>query len=197
MKSRISRALLFVSSLLLMAEPFCAQHPKNSVPSSKFCNLPKEEVDVYATYLGTEASSNTLTVLVTRTEGYIDDMDGYNLRLAAQGHGIPPEVREDFTNKNKSGCAIQPFGGVPNLRFISKSEERRIFAAGWSEFHKRYGMGSEIITVSRVGFNSDKTLALLHILGTSGHNAAGGELLLLERKDGKWVIKFHTQTMAV
>jgi hypothetical protein len=196
-KSRISIALLSVSGLLLMTEPICAQHLEKTVPSSKFCNLPKEEVDVYATYLGGEASPNTLTVLVTRTEGYIDDMDGYNLRLAAQGHGIPPEVRQDFTNKNKSSCVIQPFGGVPNLRFISKSEERRIFAAGWSEFHKTYGKGSEIVTVSRVGFNSDKSLALLHILGASGHNAAGGELLLLERKDGKWVIKFHTQTLAV
>jgi hypothetical protein len=197
MKSRLSLALLSVSGLLLMAELNHAQHPEKTVAATKFCYLPKEEVDVYATYLGGEASSNILTVLVTRTDGYIDDVDGYNLRLAAQGHGIPPEVREDFTRKNKSSCVIQPFGGVPNLRFISKSEERNIFAVGWSEFHKKYGKGSAIVTVSRVGFNTDKTLALLHILGASGHNAAAGELLLLERKNSKWVIKFHIQTMAV
>jgi len=197
MKTRISVALLFVAGLLLMAAPIHAQHPGKAVPSTKFCNLPKEEVDVYAAYLGGDGSSNTPTVLVTRTDGYIDDVDGYNLRLAAQGHGIPPEVREDFTHKNKSSCVIQPFGGVANLRFISEREERNIFAIGWSEFHKKFGKGSVIVTVSRVGFNSDKTLALLHILGASGRNAAGGELLLLERKNGKWVIKFHIQTMAV
>ena len=111
--------------------------------------------------------------------------------VTAQGRGIPTEVRADFNNKNKSSCVIQPFDGVPNLRFISKSEERHILAAGTTEFDKKYGKGAEIVAVSRVGFNSDKTLALLHVLYSSS-----GELYLLEHKDGKWVIKFYVQTKA-
>jgi len=30
--------------------------------------------------------------------------------LAVQGHAIPPDVRADFTEKNKAGCLIEPFG---------------------------------------------------------------------------------------
>jgi hypothetical protein len=196
MRFRVSIALLFGSGMFLAAVPIHAAHPEKTAAPTRFCNLSKEEVDVYATYLGGEASSNTLTVLVTRTDGYLKDVNEINLGLAAQGHGIPPEVREDFTQKNKSSCAIRPFGGVPNLRFMSEKEEKGIFAVGWSEFYKQFGKHSEIVTVSRVGFNSDKTLALLHILGAKAEDAADGELLLLERKNGKWVIKFHSQTMA-
>jgi hypothetical protein len=190
-------AILLFATLPLTAKPICAQHLEKAVSSKKPCDLPKEEVDVYAAYLRSEASPNNLTVLVTTTEGYIEDVDSYNLGPAAQGHGIPAEVRADFIQKNKAPCVIQRFGGVPNLHFISKGEETRIFAAGWSEFHRKYGRGAEIDTVSRVGFHSDKTLALLHILGASGNNAAAGELLLLERKDGRWTVKFQTQTMAI
>jgi hypothetical protein len=173
-----------------MAAPSCAQSQGNMMPTNS-CSLLKEEVDVHKNQLKAESSSKSVTVLVTKTVGYIDDMDVYNLRLAAQGHGIPTEVRADFTNKNKSSCVIQPFEGIPNLRFISKSEERRILAAGTTEFDKKYGKGSEIVAVSRVGFNSDKSLALLHVL-----YSASGELYLLEHKDGKWVIKFYVQTKA-
>jgi hypothetical protein len=73
------------------------------------CSLLKEEVDVYKSQLKAESSSKSVTVLVTKTVGYIDDMDVYNLRLAAQSRGIPTEARADFTNKNKSSCVIEPF----------------------------------------------------------------------------------------
>jgi hypothetical protein len=191
MKLWPSVPVLFVLSLLVMAAPSCARSQGNTMPSNSYCTLLKEEVDVYISQLKAESSSKSVTVLVTKTVGYIEDMDVYNLRLAAQGRGIPTEVRADFTNKNKSSCVIQPFGGVPNLRFISKSEERRIFATGTTEFDKKYGKGAEIVAVSRVGFNSDKTLALLHVL-----YSASGELYLLEHKDGKWMVKFQVQTKA-
>jgi hypothetical protein len=191
MKLWLSVPVLFVLSPLVMAAPLCAQSQGNTMPSNSYCSLLKEEVDVYKSQLNAESSSKSVTVLVTKTVGYIDDMDVYNLRLAAQGRGIPTEVRADFNNKNKSSCVIQPFDGVPNLRFISKSEERHILAAGTTEFDKKYGKGAEIVAVSRVGFNSDKTLALLHVLYSSS-----GELYLLEHKDGKWVIKFYVQTKA-
>jgi hypothetical protein len=57
MKSSMSFALLIVSSLPLIAEPVCAQQPEKTARSSKFCDLPKEEIDVYATYLGGDAPS--------------------------------------------------------------------------------------------------------------------------------------------
>jgi len=130
-------------------------------------------------------------VVMATTLRWIDDINSFNLPLAVQGHAIPPDVRADFTEKNRAGCLIEPFGGVTNLRFMSSSEEERLFARDWSEFNRKYGKGAERVAVSRVGFSSDKSLALLHILYSSS-----GELYLLERKGGKWQVKFCVQTMA-
>lgn len=121
----------------------------------------------------------------------IDDIDGFNLPLAVQGYTIPADVRADFTEKNVNGCLIKPFDGVPNLRFMSSSEEERLLAKDWSEFNKKYGRDAERVAVSRVGFSSDKSLALIHVLYSSS-----GVLYLLERKNGKWRVKFYVQTMA-
>lgn len=197
MNYRAPRLVLSLSAILIMGVPLWGQAPEKTPSSSKTCYVTKEEIEVYANFLGGESSPNNLTVLVAKTEAWIQDVDNLNLQLAAQGHGVPPDLRTDFTIKNKSSCLIKPFLGVPNLRFISKSEESTIFAAGWGEFRRKYGKDAEVVTVSRVGFNADKTLALLHIIGAKGRMAAAGELYVLERKDGKWVIKFNIQTMTV
>jgi hypothetical protein len=190
MGPRALLAVAFFSGIFMPAPPLFGP-PDKAVSTLRNCGSQAEETNIYSTYLRREASKNALTLLVTTTEGYIRDTDSLWLGLAAEGHAIPPGVRADFISKNRSGCIIQPFDDLPNLRFISRSEERRIFAAGPNAFRKKYGEGSEVLAFSRVGFNSDKTLALLHVLG-----AYDGELYLFERKHGSWVTKFYIQTKA-
>jgi len=153
------------------------------------CEVPAEETGVFVSYFKAEGPSPGLTVLVTRTVPADMNVDTFNLQLAAKGRGIPPDVRADFKEKNKSGCAIVPFSGLANLRFISKAEHDQIFQTGWTEFHKRYGEEVSILWLSRVGFNRGKTLALLYVSSGMGRLAVGGVLYLLERKEAKWVIK--------
>ena len=189
--------LLGVSANLTMSVPLWAQDSAKVTSPRKNCKVTKEEVEVYTYFLRGESASSRLTVLVTNTDARNYDVDTLNLQLAAQGHGIPPELRGDFTDKNEISCAIEPLSGIPNIRFISKSESESIFAAGWKEFHKRYGKDSVLVTVSRVGFSPDKTLALLHVIEGISHDGVAGELYFLERKNGKWQIRFHRQTVAV
>jgi hypothetical protein len=162
-----------------------AQAPK------KLCEFSSGEVDVYRSQLSRDASEKRTMVVMATTLGWIDDINSFNLQFAAQGRGLPPDMRADFTKKNETGCLVQPFGGVRNLRFMSSSEEKKLFARDWSEFHKNYGKNAERVAMSRVGFSSDKSLALLHVLYSSY-----GELYVLERKNGKWQVKFSVQTMA-
>jgi len=151
---------------------------------------------VYADFLRGQRDPSHLTVLVTSTDARDYGLENRNWQLAAQGHGIPLEIRADFQTKNDKDCRIEPFSGVPNLKFISRSEEHKILAGGWTEFEKRYGKGSDVDTVSRVGFNQDKNLALLHVLGAVQGGGAG-VLYLLERKDKAWTVKWYIQTAGV
>jgi hypothetical protein len=191
-----------VNSLLILAAlatPWqCVAQTASRPPQQKeACTVPVEELEVFQGYLREGISSPQ--VLVTETIAPDIDVDALNLPLAAKGHGIPPDVRTDFKQKNMSNCQIKPFAGTPNLHFISKRENALIFAnasSGWREFHKKYGKLASELSLSRVGFNSEKTLALLHVSSGMGSMAAGGTLYLFERKNGKWVIKTHKQTWA-
>lgn len=169
----------------------------DSTAQNRVCTVQGEEIEVLASYL--REGSASPQVLVTKTAPAHADVDALNLQLAAQGRGIPPAVRADFKEKNKSNCLIKPLAGIPNLHFLSKHEHDLMFgktSTGWSDFHKKYGEEAEILFLSRVGFNPEKTLALLHVSSGMGRMAGGGALYLFERMNGKWVIKSRIETWA-
>lgn len=190
---------IFLGALLLTGAVFCqesvsAQTGNGTAPQNKVCKVQKDEIEIFASFLKQGESAPVQTVVTTETEAIDVDVDYENLQLAVKGQGIPSEIRADFKAKNKSNCLIEPFTGVTNLHFISRAEQDRLFRAGWTEFHKKYGKNAELTTFSRIGFNADKNLALLHVSSGVDHNAAGGALYLLEKKAGKWLIKSHIGT---
>jgi len=185
---------LFIAAGSTAPQPCVAQAANRTVEQKKLCTVQGEEIEVFDSYL---KGGTAPQVLVTRTVPPHVDVDAINLQLAVQGRGIPPDVRTDFKEKNKSSCLIRPFEGIPNVHFVSKKEHDLMFrnsSAGWSDFHKKFGKEAEILLLSRVGFNPEKTLALLHVSSGMGGMAGGGTLYLFERKNGKWVIKSHIQT---
>jgi hypothetical protein len=193
----------FVTSLLILAglaapQQCVAQATNRTAHQKNLCTVQGEEIEVFDSYLKEGIASPQ--VLVTKTVSpHFVDVDTLNLQLAAQGRGIPPDVRIDFKEKNKSSCLIKPYTGIPNLHFVSKREHDLMFrnaSTGWSDFHEKYGKEAEILLLSRVGFNREKTLALLHVSSAMGGMAGGGTLYLFERKEGKWIMKLHIQTWA-
>jgi hypothetical protein len=191
MKSRVLAFCLGISTILAVSQRILAQDSAEKASSKIRCRVTKEEVEVYADFLRSQQEPTHLTAIVTHTDARDYDIDSFNWQLAARGHGIPPEIRDDFRNKNRVYCTVEPFSGIPNLKFISRSEENK----SWSEFHKMYGKGSNIVTVSRVGFSQNKNLALLEVLW-AGQGGAAGFLYMLERKDKVWVVKWYIQTAA-
>jgi hypothetical protein len=123
--------------------------------------------------------------------------DVVNLQLAARGQGFPLDLRKDFEEKNISSGTVIPFISNRNVHFISSAEERQIFRIGWGEFYRRFGTNAGIEKISRVGSNSDKTLALVYTSGAYGASAAAGTLFLLQRNHRIWTIKFSMQIEAV
>jgi hypothetical protein len=58
----------------------------------------------------------------------------------------------------------------------------------WPAFYERYPLSDGTISISRVGFNSDTTRALLRIVAVSGPLSGIGWLSVLEKKDGRWIV---------
>jgi hypothetical protein len=158
------------------------------------CIVPKDEINALAAIYS--HTFHVPEVIITETEIW-SFPDTVNLQLAAQGRGLPPDLRKDFDDKNRFRCTISPFISDTNVHFISGAESRQIFQIGWNEFYRRFGKNAGIASISRVGFNSDKTLALVHTSGAFSPNGAAGTLYLLQRNRNKWTVKFSMQIEAV
>jgi hypothetical protein len=57
---------------------------------------------------------------------------------------------------------------------------------GWAGFYKRFPNSGGYVEMSAVGFNSDKTLALMYAGHSCGGLCGGGGYYLLKKTDGKW-----------
>lgn len=195
MKRNVLVIALVVTRCIASPQQLSAQgSDEHTRHQEQSCVVQGEEIKFFVSYL--KEGIGSPQVVVTTIGAPDVDVDALNLQLAVQGRGIPPDVRADFKEKNKSSCVIRPFVDLPNLHFISEREHNLMFRTlkGWSELHKRYGKKAEVVFLSRVGFNRDRTLALFHISSAIGPMAGGGNLSLCERKNGKWVVKSHIPT---
>jgi len=60
---------------------------------------------------------------------------------------------------------------------------------GWHQFYKDHPGAPGILTVSRVGFNSDKSLAVVCVVASRSLMTANGKCFLLAKKNGTWEIE--------
>lgn len=157
--------------------------------SVKHCTVPQDEMQVLVSYLKWSADNKNATVLVTTTDATMIDVDYVNVKLAISGHGTPADVRNDLKRKITAPCLIGAITSVPNLQFMSKNNHDRMFKTrnGWSEFHKRYGRNATVTSISRVGFNSDHTVAVFYVSSGIDRMAGSGFLYVFRRRDGKWI----------
>jgi len=184
MSLRSAGFVVLVSAILL---PFATA--KSAASASSKCVVPPDEMRVLVSYLKWSADENNLTVVVTTTDATGIDIDYANLRLAISGHGTPSGVRDDFKAKQTPACQIPSVAGVPNLRLISKRQYEQLFRGrnGWSRFHRRYGRDARLVTLSRVGLDPKKTIALFYATDGIANMAAGGAVYVFRLRDGKWI----------
>jgi hypothetical protein len=57
---------------------------------------------------------------------------------------------------------------------------------GWKEFYKNHPDSGGWIALSAVGFNDDKTVAVVYHAHHCGNLCGGGGFTVLQKKDGKW-----------
>ena len=107
---------------------------------------------------------------------------------------VMPEMEaiRDFKDNNKepskiesekiSGIDYMVFGAKDYVKVFDENDE------GWDFFHDTYKM-EEIITLSRVGFNADKTQAVLYQSFQAGQLAGQGFYVKMAKVKGNWEIE--------
>lgn len=180
---------MFFTVVIFLACTAVGKEPQNK--SGLQCSLPIDEVQVLTSYLKRSGEAQSVTVLVTTTDTADIDLDYVNLLLASKGHGTPLEARQDLKRKSRRGCAINNVPEIRNLRLISKRDHDEMFRrrTGWADFHGRYGKDAHLVTISRVGFDSEKKVALFYVTDGLGSMAGSCYLYVFELRTGKWVKK--------
>lgn len=112
----------------------------------------------------------------------------------------------DFHAKNEKSYVLDAkFTGTPSWTLLSKETEDKLFPfanitsitretekkidEAWKQFYQIYPSMSGILTFSRVGFNSDKSQAVVYVRYDGNVMSSHGEYFVLVRKIGSWEVQ--------
>jgi hypothetical protein len=148
-----------------------------------------EAYEIYATLLPhqwavTEAHTRTMII---RAETSSSEMC---LKPEGESIAMLEPVIKNFIEINKQAWLLEK--AIPMdvpYEFVFDKELDAIFASGaegWKNFYEKYPDSGGYNEVSAVGFNKDKTVAVVYVAHMCGGLCGGGSFHVLEKKDGKW-----------
>jgi hypothetical protein len=122
-------------------------------------------------------------------ETHLQSVEAYRkFRAFDKLTALSEETVVDLLSKEREPLVFeQPFSLPRPSVFLNEADRKAIFRdrGGWEVFYATYPESGGIFFVSRAGFNSDGTQALVHVGRQWMGRAGGGELLLLAIRDGK------------
>jgi hypothetical protein len=107
------------------------------------------------------------------------------------------EALEDFLKKNVAPVRIVfPTDAPKSVELVSDAAQAEIFLGtdhtnpnGWDLFYHRFPDSMGLFTISRVGIDSGRTVAIVY-LGRQSHYLSGrGRIRILRREGGRWVLQ--------
>jgi hypothetical protein len=115
----------------------------------------------------------------------------FDMCLKPEGESVPVvgPVIADFVSANKKRWTLQQFTMSLPYEFVSSDDLETIFkdgVPGWKPFYDKYPKSGGYNEVSAVGFNADKTIAVVYIAHSCGGLCGGGGFAVLQKKAGKW-----------
>ncbi len=135
-------------------------------------------------YIGDDVS---LIVLEDQTNAESNDI---NIGMS----GVDRETIEDYQAKNKRAFSLERlFNLKADYELISDGEYQDLFEpdpeSGWDIFYSIYPESQGILTLSRIGFNENRTQALVHARNQAGPTTEEDYYYLLEKNGASWVVK--------
>jgi hypothetical protein len=159
-----------------------------------------EEYEIYSTVIQQKyVQTNTkLLVIEDRTFRYdfaIENDEPWRDK-PRKGVAIDPTAAEDYETKNSRQWLLNKasFKLPVKLDFITDLDLKAIFRGHWGElewisYYRRYSDSRGFIMLSRIGFNTAHTQALLYMGSRCGPGCGDLNFLLLEKINGTWATK--------
>jgi hypothetical protein len=183
----------------------CQQSPMPSPASptpvieSTVTPLPDPDIEEYAVYnalLEAEFKGDGLNQVLIIDHTRVDKTKLMEQDLAAFQENTPlaQELVTNFKERNQQPYLLKPIldFGV-KYQLLTQEEVDKLHpldeARGWKLFYEKYPNSSGFVYLSRVGFNSDLTQALVYISVYRYEQPIRGSYNLMTKQDGRWVIE--------
>jgi len=118
-------------------------------------------------------------------------MTQFGAKAQALLKDVPKDAKDEFDSRNKTRATIDTGRTKASFDVISLSDDdarKLVEGSGWEPFHKKYPEAPGITLVSRPGFNTERSRALVYI-GMSCDMVCGeGVLILLGKDAGQWKV---------
>src|SRR5262249_8499323 len=158
-----------------------------------------EDYAVYSAYLNEfdispdNGKPVKLVVVNNKTAGpskscSTENVAKYSMGIAAEE--LKP-LLEELQVKNKESTSLQKLFKIKHSYVLLDEKDFGAYFKtkdfkGWDNFYKKYPDSSGYITLSRIGFNTDLTRAILFRSMNCGVLCGSGDYILFEKTDGKW-----------
>ena len=113
-----------------------------------------------------------------------------------KGLAIDESAAEDYEAKNSQKWLLnkESFKLPVKISLITDLDLKAIFHGNWGElqwidYYRRFPDARGFVMVSRVGFNTSKTQALLYVGSRCGPGCGDLYFLLLQKENGSWINK--------
>ncbi len=182
--------LLLVLPLLIVAA--CSDDdPVGTYPT----DVTDDEYAVWSVTLDSMVvwEADDVVVLQSGTDGYALH-DSATASTLKQQLKVPDEAVVNYKDRNAGSSTIERKLTLPvDYHLISSQEIEDILTIdGYEELYRRYPKCNGVTTLSHVGFNADRTMALVYMSNTTGYLAGAGWAVLCRKVSGKWAVVTST-----
>lgn len=163
--------------------------------------ISSEEYEVYSVAIQDFFTSSRKVESVAITDYTVKDFD--DLKIVWQKNAYFKHTFSELLSETVDSYAVannkeQTLKDNFNLKFnhifLTKSEIENLFKRGtrlseveeWENFYKNFPGTYTVVSVSRVGFNSEKTQALVYLEFWCRSLCGEGNYIFLNKQNGKW-----------
>ncbi len=184
----------FILSILIS----CKEKESKVEPEFKLAspdNLDDNEYQIYSLILNEKFDGNELVVQQKTSSPFSVISSNYYEDLKTENLNLDTTIVVNFDDKNSSAYYLDnKFNTLTkSVTLISDEEDKHFFSPqdpnnSWDAFYKKYPKSKGIIKFSRVGFNLDKSQAIVEVGHTYASLGGDSRLVYLVKENNSWKI---------
>jgi hypothetical protein len=178
--------LQIVSPLILSLSLF-----QNGATNKDAPPKPYEDAEAYEVYSAILPTSWAWQVAKAQSLVIGEETIAYKMRLRpdAESEAVVGPAISEYVRLNEKTWLLQRSLSIEKPYELVGSDEfkKSVFKGDWESFYKRRPNSGGWIGLSPVGFNADKTVAVVFMTHACGSLCGGGDFYVLQKKGGKWI----------